>query len=192
VVPSSISLRSRSSADVSVQVIRKDGFQGPIKLVLKDPPKGFSATSVLVPAGKALSRLVIKTDLVSTKPPVALCIEGRAIVQDRTITHVAVPAEDRMQAFLWRHLVPANELKVLVIDPIYESPSRRVRHAFPPSAVKPTTTAPSADPATSTLKFKFTKKQVAGRLRQLQLLFDEGLLTDEFYNEMVLECEAAQ
>ncbi|MCX7008527.1 MAG: LamG domain-containing protein [Kiritimatiellaeota bacterium] len=39
-------------------------------------------------------------------------------------------------------------------------------------------------------KPKFTKFQVAGRLRQLKLLHEEGLLTDKFYNEKVAECEA--
>ena len=37
----------------------------------------------------------------------------------------------------------------------------------------------------------FSKNQVSGRLRQLKLLFEEGLLTDEFYEAKVSECEAA-
>ena len=41
-------------------------------------------------------------------------------------------------------------------------------------------------------KPKFTKQQIAGRLRQLKLLFEEGMLTDEFYSEKVAECEAAE
>lgn len=40
-------------------------------------------------------------------------------------------------------------------------------------------------------KPKFTKQQVAGRLRQLKLLFEEGLLTEKFYADRVAECEAA-
>ena len=39
---------------------------------------------------------------------------------------------------------------------------------------------------------KFTKQQIAGRLRQLKVLFEEGLLTEDFYCEKVTECEAAQ
>jgi hypothetical protein len=42
------------------------------------------------------------------------------------------------------------------------------------------------------LKPKFTKQQVAGRLRQLKLLYDEGWLTEEFYKRKVAECEEAQ
>jgi hypothetical protein len=37
-------------------------------------------------------------------------MEGRALVLGRTIIHPAVPAEDMMQAFAYRHLVPAKEL----------------------------------------------------------------------------------
>ena len=38
----------------------------------------------------------------------------------------------------------------------------------------------------------FTKKQVVSRLRDLKRLYEEGLLTDEFYWERVAECDAAQ
>ena len=46
VVPSSLSLRAKSSATLTVYAMRKDGFTGPIKLGLKDPPAGFSASPV--------------------------------------------------------------------------------------------------------------------------------------------------
>ena len=41
------------------------------------------------------------------------------------------------------------------------------------------------------VKRKFTKRQVAGRLRQLKGLFEEWLITESFYNVKVAECEAA-
>jgi hypothetical protein len=41
-------------------------------------------------------------------------------------------------------------------------------------------------------KPKFTKQQIVGRLREIKLLFEEGLLTEEFYCNKVAECEAAQ
>ena len=41
-------------------------------------------------------------------------------------------------------------------------------------------------------KPKFTKQQVAGRLRQLKLLWEEGLLTDDFYDIKCEECESAR
>jgi len=54
-------------------------------------------------------------------------------------------------------------------------------------------TGPAAGTAAATAaKPKFTKQQIAGRLRQLKLLYEEGLLTDAFYDEKVAECESAQ
>ncbi len=191
VVPSSISLRSKGAAAVTVYAIRKDGFAGPIKVDLKDPSPGFSSFSTWLSPTQTVVRLTVKTDLVDTKQPVTLAFEGRAKIEGRDVAHQAVPAEDKMQAFLWRHLVPAKELKALVVDPTYESPKQRASHSPSPAAAPAKATAvASSDSAAA--KPKFTKKQVAGRLRQLQLLLDEGLLTDAFYNEKVAECEAAQ
>jgi hypothetical protein len=119
-----------------------------------------------------------------------------------------------MQAFLWRHLVPAKELKALVFDPSYQLPPKRIAPVRPPSPA--VTTVPVSAPinaatnlvaGTNTIagtnavvaastnaaeKPKFTRQQIAGRLRQLKLLFEEGLLTDDFYCEKVAECEAGQ
>jgi hypothetical protein len=69
--------------------------------------------------------------------------------------------------------------------------------ASTPNAPAPSGMQTNAPAGTSTntvtaAKPKFTKQQVASRLRQLKLLYEEGLLTDEFYCEKVAECEAAQ
>ena len=99
VVPSSASMRSKGTATLNVHVIRKDGFTGPIKLTLKDPPPGFSANPVSLVGTQTVARLNLKTDLVATKEPVDLSIAGSAKIQDQEVTHEVVPAEDRMQAF---------------------------------------------------------------------------------------------
>ena len=38
-----------------------------------------------------------------------LSIEGRATINGKMVSREAEPCEDRMQAFLWTHLVPAKE-----------------------------------------------------------------------------------
>ncbi len=189
-VPTSLSVRSKGNAGVKVLAVRKDGFAGPIKLTLKDPPKGFSSPSGAVPAAKDIGWLGVKASPVDTKRPVSLTIEGRAKIDGRDVVHVAVPAEDRMQAFLWRHLVPADDLKLLVFNPSYEPLPKRVPPARPPAPAE--TMPPVASADTAAAKPKFTKKHVAGRLRQLKLLYEEGLLTDDFYDKKVTECEAAR
>ena len=186
VVPSGGGLRSRGSGATSVYAIRKDGFTGPIKLSLKDPPPGFQSWPVTLPADKEMVRFGVKTDLIATKQPVNLVVEGRAMIQEREVVHEAVPAEDRMQAFLWRHLVPAEELKAMVYNPSYQPPPQRVP---PPPAAEPEDTTAAARPAAGPPQF--TKRQVAGRLRQLKALYEEWLLTEDFYARKVAECEAA-
>lgn len=79
------------------------------------------------------------------------------------------PSAARLQAFdgtidelmLFRRALTAGEISAMVA-------------AVDPSAGKP----------------KFTKQQVAGRLRQLRQLLDEGLITEDFYTRKVAECEA--
>ena len=190
VVPSSVSLRSKSSAQLSVYAIREDGFTGPIKLSLKNPPPSFTAAPVSISGTQEVVRLNLKTTLAETPEPLDLTIAGSATIGEREVSHEAVPAEDRMQAFLWRHLVPATELKALVFNPSAQPPPKRVPRARPPSA--PETNATVAATNSVSGKPKFTKQQIAGRLRELKLLFEDGLLTDDFYDEKVIECEAAR
>ncbi len=126
VVPSSIALRSKSSTSVSVYAIRKDGFTDPISITLKDPPAGFVASPVSLVGTQQVARVTIKADLKDTKAPVNLQLVGKAKAGSTEIARMAVPAEDRMQAFLWRHLVPAEDFKALVYDPNYQPPPKRV------------------------------------------------------------------
>jgi len=183
--PSMAGLRSRGSGAVTVYAIRKDGFDGDIVLSLKDAPEGFSSWKVKLAKDKPSVRMGFKTTLREMREPVALTIEGRAEVGENVIVREAVPAEDRMQAFLWRHLVPAEELVAMVYNPSYKPPATRV--PTPLSEEEKEKIAPK-DPSKAP---KFTKRQVAGRLRQLKNLYEEWLITDDFYNAKVAECEAA-
>jgi hypothetical protein len=207
VVPSSVAFRSNSTAAVTIYAARKDGFAGPIKLALKEPPPGFSAPPVTLLGTQIMTRLTIKADLVATEKPVKLLIAGTAKLGEKEIIHEAVPAEDRMQAFLWRHLVPASDLLAQVYDPGYSLPPKHPAPVLPPSlvttnvvkvtnVVAATNIVAGTNAATGTnpvaaAKPKFTKQQIVGRLRQLKLLYEEGLFTDDFYREKVVECDVA-
>ena len=48
---------------------------------------------------------------------VSLRLEGVARIEGKSVTRPVVPAEDMMQAFLYRHLVPSQELLVAVLRP---------------------------------------------------------------------------
>jgi len=115
IVPSTINVRGRAAAGITVYALRKDGFSGEIALGLKDAPEGFALSDDRVPAGQDQVRLTLKVPPLPTSEPVTLHLEGHATIQERTVSHLAVPAEDMMQAFAYRHLVPAQELKVAVL-----------------------------------------------------------------------------
>ena len=184
VVPSSVFLRSDGSDTLSVYVYRREGFAEPINVNLNNPPAGISADPLFIGGTEPVARLTIRADS-SVKPGLYdLVVHGSATIGSAEVIYEAVPAEDRMQAFLWRHLVPAKELKALVVDPAAEDVKPRPKPEAPVAA-SPPAKAPAGEA-------KFTKAQVARRLQELQRLFDEGLLSPEFYRAKVAECEGAQ
>ncbi len=114
IVPSSISSRGGTNEPLTVYALRKDGFAGDITLSLKDAPPGFTLSGNRVPAGQDRIRLTLAVPPKATAQPIPLRIEGMATAQNRRIIRPAVPAEDMMQAFAYRHLVPARDLLVAV------------------------------------------------------------------------------
>jgi hypothetical protein len=196
VVPSSISLRTGGSASVTVYADRRDGLTNSIYLWLTNAPAGFTSAPVKIPRGENSARLTIAGPRRPTERPVALTLVGRATVGTKEIIHEAVPAEDRMQAFLWRQLAPAAEFQALVFDPNHEPPRRPLPKRAPPappSVIAVTATnAPGGTNTVATPKPKFTKGQIERRVRELARLYYEGLLTDPFYHEKMDELETMQ
>lgn len=117
VVPSRAVMRGKESAGLTVYAIRKDGFTGTIKLDVKDPASGFMLQGPPLVGTQCVARVTLKTSLPETDSPVPVVVQGVASNGAQRIVRDAVPAEDRMQAFLWRHLVPAQELLAAVYDP---------------------------------------------------------------------------
>jgi hypothetical protein len=114
IVPSSINARGGATIPITVYALRKDGFTDDIALALKDAPGGFKLSGARVPAHQDKVRLTLTLPAEFRQEAVSLNLEGRASVQGRDIVRPVVPADDLMQAFFYRHLVPARELKVAV------------------------------------------------------------------------------
>ncbi|HZR17460.1 MAG TPA: hypothetical protein VFE51_09045 [Verrucomicrobiae bacterium] len=114
IIPSSISLRTGMSARVTVYALRRDGFTNAINLELKDAPQGFSMSGACISEGQDKAQFTLKAPTEATGAPTPLTIEGHALIAGRLVTHQAVPAEDMMQAFIYRHLVPAVQFAVMV------------------------------------------------------------------------------
>ena len=115
VVPSSITARAGASVPVTIYALRKDGFTNEITLALKDAPAGTTLSGGRLQAGADQVRLTLKAPARPAKEPFSLSIEGRAVIAGQEVIRTAVPADDMMQAFAYRHLVPAHELKLAVL-----------------------------------------------------------------------------
>ncbi len=177
-VPSRIVIRSKASAALTVYAIRKDGFDGPIKLSFRDLPHGLQSSGATLAAKKEVVRLGVKTSLKQMDKPVNLTVVGSATIGGRKVVHEAVPAEDRMQAFLWRHLLPAGDLPALVYNPSYRPPADRVR---PPIR---------DEDRPKNEKRTLRKSQVDWYLRRIEGLYQEWFLTDKFANRQIATIEA--
>jgi len=115
VVPSSINAAAGQTVPISVYALRKDGFSGDITLALTGVPRTFTLSGGLVPAHQDQVRLTLTVQPIPLGEPLSLGVEGHATIQGREVVRPAVPADDMMQAFAYRHLVPASDLKVTVI-----------------------------------------------------------------------------
>jgi hypothetical protein len=83
-----------------------------------------------------------------------------------------------MQAFLWRHLLPAENLPVLVFNPSYQPPADRM---CPPIR---------DEDRPKNVPRNLTRGSVDWYLRQLEGLYQDWFLTDEFVNREIANVEA--
>ena len=111
VSPSGMHVAPGGTAVGTLRVVRKEGFDGAVEVKATGLPEGYSGAGGTIPAGRDSASFTL------TAPPNAeKGIEisprwiGRACIEGDLLERTAVPADDLMQAFLYRHLVSAEEL----------------------------------------------------------------------------------
>jgi hypothetical protein len=118
VTPSSLLGRAGEFLPIRVHVLRQDGFQGGVRISLLDAP-GFELQGGRIPPGRKSVSMTLKTPHGIARGGslrvFSLHFQGKGEVAGRSLIRPAVPAENTMQAFLYRHLPPSQEL-VLVVD----------------------------------------------------------------------------
>ena len=114
VVPASVNVRAGGTAPLTVYVVRRDGFDGDIALSLKNAPRGMTLGGGWIPAGQDQVRLTVSAPPFARETVVSLGVEGIATIDGQEVRRLAVPAEDMMQAFIYQHLVPAEEQLVSI------------------------------------------------------------------------------
>jgi hypothetical protein len=122
VAPSSISMQAGGIVPISVYALRKDGFDGAIEVVLTDTSTGFKLNGGWIPAGRDSVRMTLTAPANTPGRPVALQLEGQVRIGGRMVSRPVFSADDVMQAFLYRHLVPAKEFMVLVQKAKWRAP----------------------------------------------------------------------
>ncbi len=110
--PSSINILVGGTVPVTIEALRKDGFNGEIELSLKDASPGFKLSGARIPVGCDRLRVTLTAPQKPLEQPINLQLEGRAKIDGRTVSRPVTPAEDLMQAFIYRHMVPSQELMV--------------------------------------------------------------------------------
>jgi len=136
VAPSCINAVSWRLTPVTVYALRKDGFSGDIALGFKDSPEGIVLAGGLIPAGQDRVRVTLAVASWLPGEPASLHLEGRATIAGEEVVRPAVPADEMMQAFAYKHLVPAGDLTLVLTgrpknqDPAQVPPA--VRRSYQP------------------------------------------------------------
>ena len=122
VVPSNLNGPPGASVPFTVYALRKDGFKSAIDLSLLNKIEGLHLNGARIPAGQDQVELTITLPTESLYVAEPLQIEGRAVVNGKPMVRPAVPAEDMMQAFIYHHLVPAEELMLATAETRFNRP----------------------------------------------------------------------
>ncbi len=145
IAPSSINVRGGAHVPVTVFALRKDGFTGEIELGLRDSSRAFGLSGARIPAGQDKIRFTLTTPATPRDEAYPVNFIGRATIGGKPVVREAVPTEDMMQAFIYRHLVPSKEMKVQVIG--------RSGGGAPKSALRLEDKTPLKIPVGGTAKF---------------------------------------
>lgn len=138
--PSSINIIGGGSGFVHVHALRKEGFDGEIRIRLSDAPNGFSLQGARIPRG------CDRVPMTLTLPPrwrenvASIRLEGVATIDGEEIVRPVTPAEDMMQAFIYQHLVPVQKLMVAVRGGRRRAPRIDYENSLPLKIAAGTTT----------------------------------------------------
>ena len=108
--PSALSMKSGMSIPVTFHIFRYDGFDDEIEIKTAEAPKGVFFDGCRIKKGIDTARVTISASNKVRPGIYKIGFTGEAVVNGKKITVPVIPAEDIMQAFLWRHIVPAADM----------------------------------------------------------------------------------
>ncbi|NSW56979.1 MAG: hypothetical protein HPY44_13290 [Armatimonadetes bacterium] len=110
IAPASVTINAGRSAPVCVYALREDGFDGAIDLALMGAPPALTLSGGRIPAGCDRVRMTLDAAFELQGSQFVLQVAGSAQIGGKMITVPAIPSQDMMQAFAYRHLVPSQAM----------------------------------------------------------------------------------
>lgn len=114
--PSGVDIAPNATAAFTIRVTRKEGFDGDIVLDGSGLPEGFRLGNPLIPAQVEFARFTLTAPARISQGLLSPEIRGIGMIDGRAVTNRVMAVDDQMQAFLYRHLVPAEELTLAPVD----------------------------------------------------------------------------
>jgi hypothetical protein len=104
---------------LAITVLRKDGFDGEIKLAVQDLPPGLAAGDAVIAASQQETQLTIAASASATPGLCFPVVVGTATVDGQPLVRKAIPVETVVQAFYIKHWVPTKGCVVEVKQPAF-------------------------------------------------------------------------
>jgi hypothetical protein len=114
IAPSSVNGRAGASTPLTVYALRKDGFTNEIQLRLKNASPGCALSANRIAANQDELKLTLQVPPGTPKELNSIVVEGRVLIGENELVHRALPADEMMQAFFYKHLVVAKDLELTV------------------------------------------------------------------------------
>ena len=115
VTPSAFNLAPGQSLPITVHVDRRDGFDGAVTVRSAATAAGWRLEGNVIAPGRERMRMTLQAPLNASPGVTGVHLTGSADIGGVEITRRAEACDDTMQAFLWRHLVPARECLAAVL-----------------------------------------------------------------------------
>ena len=122
IAPSCINLRPGRTAPVTILLLRRDGFNGAVKLRILDGPKDMLLSGGEIPAGADSVRVGLTAPADAISSPHLLIVEAEATIDGKAVRHRAAPIDDNIQAFAWHEAVPAQQALVWIVGKEHRKP----------------------------------------------------------------------
>lgn len=113
-VPANINIAPGDSTVFNVHLFRKNGFDSPVILSAKNLPQGWTLSGGVIGKGKDSARVTLTAPESEQRKIFPIQIVGNAVIGGKNVSRVSIPCEDMMQAFYYRHYVPAAQQNVCV------------------------------------------------------------------------------